>query len=317
MNVIFTIDTEGHKGIDPVAHLIYGSTTEGNYGIDKLMDICEKYQVKGLFFVDVAEAWHYGKEKMAGVLRHIRERGHDIGVHVHPDHMADKTRLFLAEYTKEEQYEILSKCTDFYEKILGEPPKSFRAGKYGANWETLNILSKLGYVIDFSEFYGQKWCCIDPPCAYSKITKLENGLLEVPVSSYKSFSFMKYSRTDKVDINMPYAEYKHILEKNAETKNFSPVVLFAHSFSLLDWRAAPNEPTPKQHACLKVEKMFSYIQKSKEYSFISLENLLKQDYKNENDTIADYSKGLSPFVYFGMRAASVMKMKIDIMRQKM
>ena len=142
MYTIFTVDVEGHVGSDPVGHLIYGETADGKLcGIDMLMDTIDRYKMRGLFFVDIAEAWDYGEDKIAGVLKHIEGRGHDVGVHIHPDHMADRKRLFLSEYSKEEQYEIISKCTNFYEKVLGHKPLAFRAGKYGANRETLDILA--------------------------------------------------------------------------------------------------------------------------------------------------------------------------------
>ena len=87
---IFTVDTEGHDGVDPVRYLIFGETKNGEKaGIPLIMDMLDQFNAKGLFFVDFAEAWHYGKEKIIAVVQYIRERGHDVGVHIHPDHMAD------------------------------------------------------------------------------------------------------------------------------------------------------------------------------------------------------------------------------------
>ena len=85
---IFTVDTEGHDGKDPVKSLIFGKTKNGILaGIPMIMDICDKYNVKGLFFVDFAEAWDYGKDSITKVVKYIKKRGHDVGVHIHPDHM--------------------------------------------------------------------------------------------------------------------------------------------------------------------------------------------------------------------------------------
>ena len=157
MKAIFTVDVEGHVGNDPIRHLIYGETSDGKeYGIDMIMDLLDRNGIRGLFFVDIAEAWDYGEEGVCSVLRHIKDRGHDVGVHIHPDHMADKRRSFLHEYSYDEQYDIIRKCTDFYEDVLKERPEAFRAGKYGANRDTLDILARLGYAADFSQFYGQK-----------------------------------------------------------------------------------------------------------------------------------------------------------------
>ena len=54
------------------------------------MDVCDTYNVKALFFLDFAEAWDYGCDKIKEVVKLILKRGHDIGVHIHPDHMLDK-----------------------------------------------------------------------------------------------------------------------------------------------------------------------------------------------------------------------------------
>ena len=51
MRVIVTIDTEGHDGMDPVEHLIWGKCSDGTYhGIDEIMDILDNNNATGLFF---------------------------------------------------------------------------------------------------------------------------------------------------------------------------------------------------------------------------------------------------------------------------
>lgn len=58
IKMIMTVDVEGHIGRDPVGSLIYGICQNGKFhGIDEEMDIFDKYGVKGIFFVDIAEAW--------------------------------------------------------------------------------------------------------------------------------------------------------------------------------------------------------------------------------------------------------------------
>ena len=240
--IIITVDTEGHVGIDPVKHLIWGENNNGEqYGIPLIMDLCEEVGAKALFFVDMAEAWHFGKEKIAEVLKYIDSRGHICGVHIHPDHMADPHRLFLYEYSYDEQYEIISKCTDLYEEILGKRPKAFRAGKYGANWDTMNILDALGYKADFSEFYGQKWCGINPHITGDKTVLVKNHLIEVPVMSYRSHFAHLLNRYDKYDINSSLYEQKRVFDLLIK-KDIQTIVAFFHSFSLLNWRILPNCP---------------------------------------------------------------------------
>ena len=240
-NVIVTVDTEGHAGENPVRHLIMGETKNGElYGIPKIMDICDEYGVKALFFVDFAAAWDYGKDKIEDVVKYILNRGHDVGVHIHPDHMADRKRLFLYEYSKEEQREIIKKCTNLYIEIVGEKPKAFRAGKYGLNYDTLDILAECGYKADFSAFYKSKWCGLNPPLTVNRSVRLDNGIIEFPVTVYGNYFPGIFDRVDKLDVNSSLAEHTWVLSQLARQKDIDTISLFVHSFSFLKWRQDVN-----------------------------------------------------------------------------
>ena len=160
-DVLLTIDTEGPRGSDPIKYQVWGDVDGENYGIPKIIECCDRCGIKGLFFVDIPEVWDYGYEKVEKVIHYIIDRGHDVGVHIHLHHFPGENRQFLYEYSREEQRKIIQDCTDIYQKITGKRPYSFRAGKYGANMETLEILQELGYKYDFSEFYSNKWCGIN------------------------------------------------------------------------------------------------------------------------------------------------------------
>ena len=311
---IYTIDVEAHKGTDPVNRQIYGITKDNRVcGIDMIMDYLDKYSIKGVFFVDVAEAWDYGEQKIAGVLEHIKNRGHDVGVHIHPDHMADKNRSFLWEYNRDEQYAIISKCTDLYNKVLGEPPLAFRAGKYGANSETLEILSELGYKLDFSQFYGQKWCRIDLPtkmCAH----ELENGLIEIPVTVFVSIQNKFYSRSDKIDCSQTFSEFKRVYE-TLDNDDERIIVLFAHSFSLIDWRLLPNSPRYSKNQMKRFESQLKYLQDQGDtIKNIGIQEAIElfciEGNRSVNDEIP-VMRGIVPYVALADRLRIVLKSKID------
>lgn len=314
--VIVTIDVEGHVGSDPVNKLIYGITANGQRaGIDKIMDLLDEYQIKGLFFVDIAEAWHFGEDKIAGVLLHIKERGHDVGVHIHPDHMMDKDKLFLSEYTYAEQYEIIKRCTDFYEIVLHEKPIAFRAGKYGANRDTLAIISELGYKLDFSQFYGQKWCHIEPPITKISVEKVTNNLYEIPVSSYVSFNKKFYSRYDKLDAFLPYNEFKYIFNRMMDNSSYEVIVLFAHSFSFLNWRKNPNKVKFSKKLYQRFRRQIEYTTSREKVEFITLKDLLVT-LEKENKFISknqiEKNNTINSWFFLIKRAFGVFQARIDI-----
>ena len=157
--------------------------------------------------------------------------------------MADPERRYLWQYTREEQYEIIARCTEFYERVLKKPPLSFRAGRYGADNNTLSVLDELGYKYDMSEFYASRYCKISPPVTWNRIVECgSNGLKEVPVTTFRSFSTPFYSRNDQIDSGRIPGEFRKYTEEILRTGTVDVVSLFFHSFQFIDWRRDPDAP---------------------------------------------------------------------------
>lgn len=280
--VILTIDTEGPRGTDPVLYQIWGKVGNDYYGISQIIDICDSVGAKGLFFVDIPEIWDRGYDKIKDVILYIKGRGHDVGVHVHPHHMPRESRHFLYDFTKEEQRKIITECTRKYEEITGEYPKSFRAGKYGANRDTLDILAELGYKYDFSEFYSQKWCGISPEINYILPVKY-GSLVEIPVTIFRSVNFGSFfQRYDKLEATDNLSELKHILYQYAETKNVEVLVLFLHSFSFLKFLKTPDSPTLDLRAMNRFKKIMNYVSQSDDFTFVGESDLKGVKVYNED-----------------------------------
>lgn len=308
--VLVTIDTEGHDGADPVGHLILGETETGRYGIEYIMTAFDKVHTKVLFFVDFAEAWDYGRDKIEEIVTMIVNRGHNVGVHIHPDHMADRNRLFLWEYTRKEQYDLIKSCTDLYTEIVGQTPKSFRAGKYGANRDTLDILCELGYQYDFSEFYHQKWCGIQPPITVNAVYRYKT-ITEFPVTMHRSFSVGRLVREDKLDIEqMTSGELQYDLEQIVKTQFPMVATLFFHSFSLLKWRENPDAPDKNEKAVQKLERAIAAVSENTDLFFICEDDLEKISAAEENQAKDSHIVWPSPvrgFVYTYLKALNIRK----------
>lgn len=283
--VIVTIDTEGHAGKDPIQHLIWGQTPSGQLGgISLLMDIFDEYGAKGLFFVDFAEAFDYGADRIAEVVQSIIQRGHEVGVHIHPDHMTNTKKQFLFDYSYEEQYEIITKCTELYTKIIGKKPEAFRAGKYGANYQTLDILAQLDYKADFSQFYKYtKWCQINPPLTGNEMVRIDNGLIEVPVMTYNHSFPGLFNRYDKLDINSSRQEHSYILNKLVNDSTVNVIVMFAHSFSLLNWRKNVDNPTINKRIVSNLKHALSIVKGDDRMEFSNLETILSKPIRHASE----------------------------------
>lgn len=308
--VLVTIDTEGHDGADPIRHLIFGETADGCYGIERIMDEFDKANAKILFFVDFAEAWDYGRDKVEKVVHTILDRGHNVGVHIHPDHMADKNRLFLYEYTREEQYDIIKRCTDLYTEIVGQPPKSFRAGKYGANYDTLDILCELGYQYDFSEFYHQKWCGLHPELTVNAPIKYKS-LTEFPVTMHQSVHLGSLVREDKLDIEqMTAGELRYGLTQIIKTPFDMVTTLFFHSFSLLRWRDRPDAPEKNEKSLAKLQSAVKTVAENDDMCFISeaeLNGVAVADNEQAMKSVIKWRNQFKGFVYTYIKALKIAK----------
>jgi len=271
--ILLTIDTEGPTGNDPILYQIWGKVGPNDYyGISKIIEICDNYGIKGLFFVDIPEIWDLGYEKIRDVILYIRDKGHDVGMHIHPHHMPDENRHFLFDYSKEEQRQIIIKCTDKFKEICGEYPKSFRAGKYGANLETLDIIAELGYKYDFSEFYSNKWCGISPEIAYV-LPQRYKSLIELPVTVFRSCNLFGYERFDKLEVTNDYRESYHIIKKYTQTSDDGVIILFMHSFSLINFRFTPNAPTLNKKNLYNFKNLLDKVSKLTTVEYISEKDL--------------------------------------------
>ena len=273
---VITIDTEAWHGDSPIDRLIWGKTKDGEHGLACLMDLFDKHNVKAIFFLDFAECWDYGEEKIRDVANYILKRGHTVGVHVHPAHMADPKKDFLWQYSLSEQKDILTKVTAKYREILGCDPAYFRVGKYAADNQILNLIAEHGYKYDFSEFYGNKWCQIDPPITADHSFSF-GPFWEFPVTAFcalKAFGFQKF---DKIDMEMSTPIFRYVLKKFAKQNDKQVVSLFGHSFSFVGNRYSENmnELYFNESIAAKFESCLSAVEAIPNLSLISPEELEK------------------------------------------
>lgn len=303
--VLISIDTEGPCGCNPIDRLIWGKTENGvSAGIEMLIDIFDSNGVKGLFFVDIAEAWECGNNQIQEVLQFIDQKGHDIGVHIHPDRMNDANRRYLWQYSVDEQREMITRCTDFYQGCLGRYPISFRAGRYGLNDDTFDILRECGYKYDMSYFYGNKYCRVKEISTCNNVVVFK-GVKEIPVTSFKSFNSYFYERYDKIDVSMDFSEFKRVVDRMVIDDSVDVISFFSHSFSLLKWRNNPDSPSFIKKEAEKMDAMIKYL-KEKNCYFVDESYIEKMSFSNEKVlSITDYSDGVFAWWYFLKRVKSV------------
>ncbi len=97
--------------------------------------------------------------KSVKVLKQLKS-DHELGTHGHGELMEEGIQLnnfcgllhkdFICEYPNEKQYSKLSWLTQLFSDTFGYAPKSFRAGRFGIDSHSLEILANLNYEVDSS-----------------------------------------------------------------------------------------------------------------------------------------------------------------------
>ncbi len=107
-------------------------------GIHEVLADASRLAYKATYVVIPKDLQAYGE-----VYRMLEQKGHEIGLHLHPKE--DGWEEFLGIYGYEEQKEIIDYGKIIYEDTLGHSPTCFTPGYFSANDYTFPILEELGF----------------------------------------------------------------------------------------------------------------------------------------------------------------------------
>ncbi len=225
MKALLTIDVEAHRTVDEI-------TGASNDSLGDILRVLETWRTRATFFVDVCEVATWGRPFMQAVCDRIAEAGHDVQLHVHPHHYTkDNSRWLLSEYTRSEQEAIFEYAFAQFQRLLGRKPIAFRAGGFGLNRDTLEILQIRGIRVDASYMYLKKGCSID--VSHVGVPSTLGALIEIPMSPVITLgSRSRPLRCNSIDFNwLPLFVIKRILRGN-RSRGMRLAVLLMHSSSM-------------------------------------------------------------------------------------
>ena len=258
MDVVIVCHTEfGSVAVDKTVVFEKKGTKGVSQGVANLNNVAGKYGAKITYAVcpEVADFFP--------------ETSHEIGLHVHPgweefkkngltwtvgdswlrqNGKFGKTSTALADYTFEEQLEMIGKGQDLLEKKFGRPIKVFLAGRWSVNTGTMKALAQLGFTHDCSAYPGLKLPYFD----WSKLPRIcmpyhpaENDyqargglpLLMVPVSRMMLTGAVCPEDEKKCGIAWLKACFSEYYKQNAPLFHIalhSPVMTDSYYISVLD-----------------------------------------------------------------------------------
>lgn len=99
----------------------------------------EESDLRAVFFAIPAVAGQH-----RDLFSDLRRRGHEIGMHCHPQNADLGYDQFLGEMSRARQRECLARCQDTFAAAMGGPAQSFRPGNFSASDDTFGVLLELG-----------------------------------------------------------------------------------------------------------------------------------------------------------------------------
>ena len=248
--IIITVDVEDFFVPRPRTDMLFARLGGKYYGITRLMDIMDRHNSKGTFFVDV-----YNRETLSeGLIREacqeIDRRRHEVALHTHPEvprtgRYDDKAAL--SSRGLDEQVKIIRKGKDLIEKWVSRSPLAHRAGAYAANYETLRALKTNSIPVDSSMFYKQWMCGLNHPLLTINQPTVWENVLELPISVTLNKYGLKILGVQvgliglykKVDLY--WCSLRELKKQIRDLKehHINPIIIFLHSYSLVSTRTKP------------------------------------------------------------------------------
>lgn len=227
----------------------------GAPGIYWIMDELERYQLRGVFFVNVYEHTLYPDGWMRDLLRQIDARGHEVALHCHQNRDLEFYRKGLLSYDAEGQAKILRYGMDFIEAAIGQPPVSFRSGALRVNDETFRALEACDLLIDSSLAYATTPSDCNAITEYASVNRAwrYGNVLEFPITVLdRGGRLTRLDSNATPDLDALTAAVEQMVAAGCEH-----AVLLAHSFSFVLCTRDPSAAIPGTPVFQKHEQKYA------------------------------------------------------------
>ncbi len=249
MEIILTFDTEiwfdswsniDEKFEETFDTYIYGTTTDGKFGLPFTLKVLKECNLPATFFVEPLFALRFGKDPLKIIVEMILAHGQDVQLHLHPEWLDEATttilkgiynkRRYLKQFSQDEQKIIIEKGMQYLKEVGCTNIKAFRAGGFGANRDTLIALKDNGILIDCS--YNR--CLFDEIDFYPEqvLTQpiLLEGVYEYPMTVFKD----GIARIKHLQIGAcSFGEMRDFLWRSSDA-GWSHVNFLSHNFELIN-----------------------------------------------------------------------------------
>lgn len=223
-----------------------------------------KFNVKPTYFISPNVL---RSEAAINVLRNELGRGAEIGCHLHPEYIEPVRKYHdpagtvpvefaCTAYPTDVEFEKIKNFTEQIASRIGQRPVAYRAGRFGADSDTIRSLSKLGYLADSSITPGIDWtkrggpdhsnAPLQPyyiaPENYYEPSSESKSVLEIPVTVFgKRFGPLGRLLPDNWlcynwlrPSHMTVVEQKILIDKTIDLFRDQPAVVFTMMFHSME-----------------------------------------------------------------------------------
>jgi len=275
--------------LDPVI----GETT---YGYSYILRVLDRFQVPGVFFVNVYEAALWGDKRLQQICKDIYETGSEIGLHTHPEWRYDPTRIHMWQYSREEQIQIITDGLKLIQQWLpGYQVISHRAGAYGINEDTIESLRLVNIPVDSSMFYGHPNC---KAIWRKNQMAASQGILEIPVTGYERHRHVTFGGItvhsqqtfSKTDVNWASLDELLFFLEEAKRNDIRVFNLFMHSYSFVRFNSDSTHLEPNHPEMEKFEQFLALALSDPEIRVVTMRDLYELCRQDTNSLLggADY-----------------------------
>ena len=225
---------------------IYGVTSDGEFGLTFQIDLLNEYGLKAVYFVESLFASAIGLEPLSKIVRVIQDRGQEVQLHLHTEWLdklakpilPGKIGRHLKNFSRDEQTLLIAEAARNLEACGAHKLCAFRAGNYGANFDTLHALARNGIGFDTSHntCYLNSTCSMPTPEPLLQPKEIL-GVYEFPISFFCDYPG-HYRHAQLCACSSGELENSML---QAWNKGWHSYVLVLHSFELVKRRGAPGK----------------------------------------------------------------------------
>lgn len=277
MNVYLSFDIEiwcdGWGNLDAdfqknFQRYVFGRSKHGEYALPKTLEILNRHELKGIFFVEPLFAARFGIKYLETIVRLIRDAGQEIQLHIHPEWTDEivppiinsdtlTKRQHLCHYSLDEQTALISFAKNLLESAGSGSIIAFRAGSFAANRNTFEALKRNGIRYDSSLNRCYPISAPDLRQQYEFTSPLTIGeIISFPITVFKDgFGMERPMQVGACSMG----EMRDVLI-DAKRVGISDFVIISHNFEMLK----PSITEPDLIVVKRFEKLCKFLSNNRE-----------------------------------------------------